>query len=114
MIRLQRIGKTKRPVYRIIVSPKHKDTQSGQLEILGTYDSVSKEKKLVVKADRVKYWMGVGAQLSPTLHNLFINQKIIEGRKRKSVYISKDRRAKMEKAKPATPAAAPTPATPVA
>jgi len=107
MIRLQRIGKTKRPVYRIIVSPKHKDTQSGQLEILGTYDSVSKEKKLVIKADRVKYWMSVGAQLSPTLHNLFIKEKIIEGRKRKSVYISKDRRAKMEKAKPA-----PAPVTP--
>jgi small subunit ribosomal protein S16 len=70
MIRLQRIGKTKRPFYRIIVSPKHKDTQAGQLEILGTYDSVSKEKKLTIKADRVKYWMGVGALLSSTLHNL--------------------------------------------
>ena len=99
MIRLQRIGKTKRPFYRIIVSPKHKDTQAGQLEILGTYDSVSKEKKLTIKADRVKYWMGVGAQLSPTLHNLFIKEKIIEGRKRKSVYISKERRVKLEKAK---------------
>jgi len=111
MIRLQRIGKTKRPVYRIIVSPKHKDTQSGQLEILGTYDSVSKEKKLVVKADRVKYWMGVGAQLSPTLHNLFIKEKIIEGKKQKSVTISKERKAKIEKEKgavkaPAVPAQA--------
>jgi len=110
MIRLQRIGKTKRPVYRIIVSPKHKDTQSGQLEILGTYDSVSKEKKLIVKADRVKYWMSVGAQLSPTLHNLFVNNKIIEGRKQKAVRVSNKRRAKLEKAKPAAPA----PATPAA
>ena len=106
MIRLQRIGKTKRPVYRIIVSPKHKDTQSGQLEILGTYDSVSKDKKLVVKADRIKYWISVGAQLSPTLNNLFIKEKIIEGKKQKSVKISKDRKAKLEKEKTtATPAA---------
>jgi small subunit ribosomal protein S16 len=109
MIRLQRIGKTKRPVYRIIVSPKHKDTQSGQLEILGTYDMVSKEKKLDVKVDRIKYWMSVGAQLSPTLNNLFINKQIIEGKKQKSVTISKDRKAKMAKEKGAT-AQAPAPA----
>jgi ribosomal protein S16 len=43
MIRLQRVGKTKRPTYRLIVSPKHKDTQSGQIEILGQYDPVQKK-----------------------------------------------------------------------
>lgn len=102
MIRLQRIGKTKQPVYRIIVSPKHKDTQAGQLEILGTYDPVSKEKKLDVKADRIKYWMSVGAQLSPTLNNLFVSKKIIEGKKQKSVRITKRRAEKMAKEKAAS------------
>ena len=57
MLRLQRLGTTKRPTYRLIVSEKRKDTQVGALEILGTYEPQSKDKKFNIKADRVKYWI---------------------------------------------------------
>lgn len=99
MLRLQRMGKTKRPSYRLIVSPKHKDTQSGQIEILGQYDPVQKNKIVNLKKDRIEYWLSVGAQMSPTVNNLLINNGIIKGDKQRSVFFSKKRTAKLEKTK---------------
>lgn len=99
MIRLQRMGKTKRPSYRLIVSPKHKDTQSGQLEILGNYDPVQKTTVVNLKKDRLEYWLSVGAQPSPTVNNILVNAGIIQGKKEKSVFFTKKRTAKLEKTK---------------
>lgn len=99
MIRLQRMGKTKRPSYRLIVSPKHKDTQSGQLEILGNYDPVQKTAVVNLKKDRLEYWLSVGAQPSPTVHNILVGAGIIQGEKQKSVFFTKKRTAKLEKTK---------------
>ncbi len=99
MIRLQRMGKSKRPSYRLIVSPKHKDTQSGQLEILGNYDPVQKVSVINLKKDRIEYWLSVGAQPSPTVNNLLVNAGIIQTEKQKSVFFTKKRTAKLEKTK---------------
>ena len=99
MIRLQRLGKKKEPSYRLVVSEKTKDTQSGSLEILGFFNPTRQPKLIELKADRIKYWISVGAQLSNTLNNLFINEKIIEGKKKKSVYLSIKRKAALEKKK---------------
>lgn len=99
MIRLQRMGKTKRPSYRLIVSPKHKDTQSGQLEILGNYDPVQKTTVVNLKKDRLEYWLSVGAQPSPTVHNILVGAGVITGEKQKSVFFTKKRTAKLEKTK---------------
>ena len=79
VIRFSRMGKKKQPTYRIVVQEKRRDPWGTSLEILGNYDPRSKH--LVVKADRVKHWMSHGAQLSPSVNNLLISQKIIEGKK---------------------------------
>lgn len=79
-IRLQRIGRKNDPHFRMVVTPhtlKNKTTQYN--EILGTYTVKSGE--FDCKADRVKYWMSVGAQVSPTVHNLLISKGVIEGKK---------------------------------
>lgn len=94
-------------MYRLIVSEKRKDTQAGALEILGTYEPMLKDNRLEVKADRVKYWLGVGAQMSDTVYNLFVGHKIVEGKKKKPVSISKKRVEKLAK-KQSAPNAAPT------
>ncbi|OGH78667.1 MAG: 30S ribosomal protein S16 [Candidatus Magasanikbacteria bacterium RIFCSPLOWO2_01_FULL_40_15] len=93
------MGKTKRPSYRLIVSPKHKDTQSGQIEILGQYDPIQKTKVINLKKERIEYWLSVGAQMSPTVNNLLINAGIVKGDKKRSVFFSKKRTAKLNKAK---------------
>lgn len=91
-IRLQRLGKTKRPTYRLIVSEKIHDPQYGSLEILGNYNPIINPPEINLKVDRIKYWISKGAQLSPTVHNLLVGQKVIEGKKQKSVALSTKRR----------------------
>ena len=96
-LRLQRLGKAKQPTYRLIISEKRHDTQYGALEILGNFNP--RDKKFVVKADRVKYWIEQGAQASNTVYNLLLKEGVVTGKKRKAVSLSKTRVAKMAKKK---------------
>lgn len=94
-IRLQRIGKRKNPTYRLIVSENGRDTQYNSLEILGSYNPIQTPKVLELKADRIKYWISMGAQTSNTVNNILVREGIIEGKKRKSVTISNKRKVKI-------------------
>jgi len=78
-IRLQRIGKKKQAYYKVIVTEHTRRPKGQYVELLGSYDPHSK--KLKIDAERVKHWLSHGAQSSPTVHNLLINNKIIEGQK---------------------------------
>lgn len=111
MIRLQRLGKKKNAFYRFVVSEKGRDTQGKSLEILGEYNPIASPKVITLKQDRVKYWLGKGAQTSATVHNIFLTQGLAAGRKAKSVRITKRRQAKIdEKRAAAAPAPAAEPA----
>lgn len=92
-IRFQRMGKIRQAVYRIIVSERNRDTQYTNTEILGTYDPTSK--KLEMNKEKIEYWLGVGAQPSTTLHNIFVKEGVMKGKKEKSVYLSKKRKTKL-------------------
>jgi len=89
-IRLSRIGKKKKPMYRLIISEKTKDPYGRALEILGTYDPFTK--KVDVREDRIKHWLNQGAGMSATVNNLLVNNKIIEGKKQKSYYPKKKKK----------------------
>jgi len=79
-IRLQRTGRKNDPFFRLIVAEQTRKPKTSQFsEILGFYNV--KQGIFEAKADRVKHWMSVGAQASPTVHNLLITKKIIEGKK---------------------------------
>jgi len=94
-IRLQRMGKRKNPTYRLIISEKARDTQYNSLEILGNYNPTQTPKVLELKADRIKYWISMGAQTSNTVNNILVREGVIEGKKRKSVTITNKRKTKM-------------------
>ena len=90
------MGKKKQPSYRLIVSEKHKDTQAGSLEILGHYNPLVEPSELVLKEERIKHWISVGAQPSNTVYNLLIKAGVVKGEKRKSVVITKKRQGKID------------------
>lgn len=92
-IRLQRVGRKKQPLYRVVVSEKTKDMYGNHLELLGTYNPHTKDTDF--KEDRIKYWLSQGAQASETVHNLFLKAGIVEGDKKKAVSITKKRQAKL-------------------
>lgn len=94
-IRLTRVGTKKRPVYRIVVMPKHRDPWAKATEILGHYNPRKQPRELVVKADRVKYWLSQGAEATNTVWNLLVDEKIVEGDKRGVSHITKKRKGKL-------------------
>lgn len=96
-IRLARVGKKKKPVYRIVISEHTKDMYGNHLEILGTYNPHTKE--IVLKEDRIKHWISNGAQCSDVVNNLLIKEDVITGEKGKAVMISKKRKVKLDEKK---------------
>ncbi len=80
-IRLQRIGRKNDPSFRVVLTDSKNSTKSGKFkEIIGSYNPKSGE--VLFKADRVKYWISMGAQVSDTIHNFLVHQKLIEGKKK--------------------------------
>jgi small subunit ribosomal protein S16 len=78
-IKLSRVGKKKQPNYRLIICEKSRDPYGRTLEILGSYNPFSKE--LTAKNERINYWLSKGAQMTPTINNLLVEKKVIEGKK---------------------------------
>jgi small subunit ribosomal protein S16 len=79
-IRLQRVGRKHEPTFRVVLTDSKNSTKSGRfLELLGSYDP--RKSTEVFNGERIKEWMGKGAKLSDTMHNLLISKKIIEGKK---------------------------------
>jgi len=100
MIRLSRVGKKKKAYFRLIISEKTKDPYGRALEILGSYDPHTK--KLQAKKEKIEYWLGQGAQMSPTVNNLLINQNIIKGEKIKNTKTRVSKKQKPEAKKEAS------------
>ena len=112
-IRLQRMGKAKYPTYRFIVSEKGRTTRGRYLELLGHCDPHDKENKITINTERLNYWISKGAQMSSTVNNLLIKNGLIKGDKQKSVFLSKNRKKKIEEKKKANaPKPAPEPVAP--
>ena len=75
MIRLARIGKKKHPFYRVVVTEKTRPRNGRFVEIVGTYDPSKNPAAVVLDQERVKYWMGKGAQPSDTVRSFLRNRK---------------------------------------
>jgi small subunit ribosomal protein S16 len=75
-IRLARIGKKKKPFYRVVVIERTRARDGRVRDAVGTYDPLKKPAEVKLNADRIKYWLGVGAQPSDTVRSFIKLQKI--------------------------------------
>jgi small subunit ribosomal protein S16 len=69
-IRLTRVGATKRPAYRVIAIDKRRSRDGRALEILGYYDPLTEPATVKLETDKIKAWIGKGAQPSDTVVRL--------------------------------------------
>src|SRR3984893_13236257 len=60
-IRLARIGKKKKPFYRVVVIERTRPRNGRVKELVGTYDPLKKPAEIKLDADRIKYWLRGGA-----------------------------------------------------
>jgi len=72
VIRLSRGGSKGRPFFNIVVADKRVRRDGRFIERVGFYNPSARggEEGLRVAQDRVSYWTGVGAQVSPTVERL--------------------------------------------
>jgi small subunit ribosomal protein S16 len=77
VIRLARGGAKKRPFYNIVATDSRNRRDGRFVERIGFYNPMAsgKEESLRIAADRLSYWQGVGAQLSPAVERLVNSQK---------------------------------------
>jgi small subunit ribosomal protein S16 len=81
VIRLQRVGRKKVPIFRVVVTDRRNAPRSGKsLEFLGAYDPREGGIRQF-NGERVRYWLSVGAQPTDTVYNLLVREKIISGKK---------------------------------
>jgi small subunit ribosomal protein S16 len=104
-IRLQRVGRKNDPSFRVILVEKKRAAKTGNVaEILGNYNA--RTGATVLSGERIKDLMKNGVTISDNLHNLLINNKIIDGKK-KDVNPKKSVEKVEAKEEVAAPAAAP-------
>ena len=77
-IRLQRIGRPKRPYYRVVAIDQRAKRNGTPIEILGQYDPLQETNKLTIKMDRFDHWVKTGAQPSDTVASLVKKQRPTE------------------------------------
>lgn len=83
-LRFKRFGRIHHPVYRLNAIDQRSPRDGRAIEELGTYDPTNKDQSVQFKcnAERVKYWLSVGAQPSETVAALLKKAGIIEAPKK--------------------------------
>lgn len=74
MIRLARMGARKQPYYRVVVIEKSRARNGRSLEVVGTYNPRTNPATVVLKRDRIDYWVSKGAQLSDRVAKIVAQQ----------------------------------------
>ena len=64
------MGKTKQPSYRIVVKEARTPRAGSYIELLGHYNPLSEPADVKLDEERLKYWLGVGAQPTDTMKRL--------------------------------------------
>ena len=80
-IRLARGGAKKNPYYRMVVAESRNARDGAFIEKVGTYNPLldqSDENRVTVKAERIKYWISVGAKPSDRVALLLSNFGLCE------------------------------------
>lgn len=84
-IRLARGGSKKRPFYRIVAADSRMPRDGRYIEKLGTYNPLlpkDSEDRVKMDLDRVKYWLGEGAQTTDRISRMLEAAGVLEKKER--------------------------------
>jgi small subunit ribosomal protein S16 len=76
-IRLQRLGRTHRPFYRINAIDIRTRRNGRVIENLGWYDPMAKGQQVELKTERIKEWLDKGAQPSDTVRDMLAKAELL-------------------------------------
>jgi len=70
IVRLARRGTKQRPFYHIVATDNASRRDGRFIEQIGTYDPHKPDAEAFLKAERLQYWVGNGAQLSTRVSHI--------------------------------------------
>ena len=85
-IRLARGGAKNRPYYRVVVADSRMPRDGRYIERVGSYNPMLEhgdENRLVIREDRVKQWLSVGAQSTDRVQRLLAQAGLVEAKPRR-------------------------------
>ena len=69
-IRLRRMGSTKKPYFRVVVTEARLARDSSFVENVGTYNPRSKPAQVALNKERIEHWLKQGAKPSDSVRTL--------------------------------------------
>lgn len=72
-IRLRRVGKKKKPGYRVVVADDRAPRDGAFIEVIGHYNPLTDPPSIVIDEEKALRWLGQGAQPTETVAR-FLNK----------------------------------------
>ncbi len=72
-IRLRQQGRKNRQTYRLVVMDSRTQRSGKYLEMLGWYNPFQSKDNIFMNEERIRHWIGVGAQISESVESLMAN-----------------------------------------
>ena len=99
-LRLTRMGKKKQPAYRVVAIDSHTKRDGEYIELIGTYNPLTKPANVNLNEEVALKWLGEGAIPSDTVRNLFkeagIMKKFADSKTKKT---SKEKKTEVKEEK---------------
>lgn len=87
-IRLQRVGATKKPTYRVVVADSRSPRDGSFIEVIGHYDPLTNPMTIVIKQEKAVEWLRRGAIPTQTVASLLsksgLSDKLVSASQRKT------------------------------
>ena len=77
-LRLTRMGKTKQPMYRVVATDSHTKRDGEYIELIGTYNPLTKPATVKIDEEVALKWLNNGAIPSDTVKNLLRDAGIMK------------------------------------
>jgi len=77
-LRLSRVGRHKRPFYRVVATDSRNRRDGRCLEVLGTYDPLKDSVATELKQERILDWLQKGAQPTVTVRTLLRRNGVLK------------------------------------
>ena len=77
-IRLRRMGRKKKPFYRMVVAHKANPQRGKFVDDLGYYDPMKEPAEVIINEEKALMWLGRGAEPTDTARNLLSKQGILK------------------------------------
>ena len=69
-IRLRRVGRKHRPIYRVVVADSRSPRDGAFIEIIGLYDPLTDPATVDINEEKALKWLNCGAQPTDTVSSL--------------------------------------------